>query len=516
MITSKTIYNLRSLKTSLHFLLKAIVYSSAFYFFSFTTADPDLWGHVKFGKDLWTSNAFHLFDIYSYTAYGREWINHEWLSEMLMYLAYNIAGSPGLLFGKLLIGLIIVYILSLISFHRTSHPLIYGPVFVLAVFVMSPGFMIRPQVLTFLFTSLFLFIFHLYFEKKKNFLFLLPLIMILWANCHGGFLIGLGMFPIVVVSEIISCRLRRKDMRYLGSLIFWFLLTEVCALLNLYGYHLFIFLYKVLSTPRNIWEWQPVNLFDLSYLRFKLLALLFICTLFFRKNERRYWEIGIIMLALLYAFKHQRHTPIFAIVAAPYLTEYLTIESQKINLYDKIKSLPSYLILNIFLFVLIGYQLFFTSSKYIGDRFNIIVDPLKYPVYATHFLKENEVKGNILLPFEWGEYAIWKLYPDCKVSIDGRFRTVYPQEIIDDHFGISDDESRWKQLLDKYPTDIVMARRNLFSQRLISAQREWIYIYSDRISIIFVKNKDSQKDIIEKLTKKELKYPQAALSRFFP
>lgn len=516
MITSKTIGNSPLSKTSLHLFLKAIVFSSAFYFFSFITADPDLWGHIKFGKDLWISKAIHHLDIYSYTAYGREWINHEWLSEILMYMAYNIAGSPGLLIGKLLIGLTIVYILSRISFNRTSHPLIYGPVFVLVVFVISPGFMIRPQVLTFLFTSLFLYIFHLYLERKKNFLFFLPLIMILWVNCHGGFLIGVGMFPIVVISEIISCRLKKKGARYLGSLIFWFLITEFSAFINPYGYHLLIFLYKTLSTSRNIWEWQPVNLFDLSYLRFKLLTLLFICTLFFRKNERRYWEMGIIMLALLYAFKHQRHTPIFAIVAAPYLTEHLTILAQKINLQDRIKSLPSYLILNIFLIVLIGYQLFFTSSKYIKNRCNIIVDPLKYPVYATHFLKENEIKGNILLPFEWGEYAIWKLYPDCKVSVDGRFRTVYPQEIIDDHFGISDDESRWKQLLSKYPTDIILAKRNLLSQRLISTQGEWIYIYSDRISIIFIKNKDSQKDIIEKLKRKELKYPHKKLSIYFP
>ena len=101
MVGIKSIYTLKFLEKNLNFLLRALVYSSGFYFFSLITADTDLWGHIKFGEDLCASKTLHRFDIYSYTAYGNVWINHEWLSELLMYLAYNMFGTPGLLFGKL-------------------------------------------------------------------------------------------------------------------------------------------------------------------------------------------------------------------------------------------------------------------------------------------------------------------------------------------------------------------------------------------------------------------------------
>ena len=253
-------------------LIKMLVYSSACYFLSFITADTDLWGHIKFGEHMWLSKAFARTDIYSFTAYGREWINHEWLSELLMYFLYEFLGSPGLLIGKLLVGFAIVFLLSQISFHRTSDTLVYSLVFILTVFVMSPGFMTRPQILTFFFTSLFLYVIHMYLEREKNLLWSLPLIMLFWANCHGGFVIGLGMFPVVVVCEIIACRFRNGNRTHLRSLIFWLVLTEASVLINPYGYRLLIFLYKTLSVPRNIWEWSPVTVFDLSYLRFKLFA----------------------------------------------------------------------------------------------------------------------------------------------------------------------------------------------------------------------------------------------------
>ena len=505
--TAKHDRGLHALEKTLNLLIRILVYSSAFYFFSFVTADTDLWGHIKFGKDMWDAMAFQRVDIYSYTAFGSEWINHEWLSELIMYFAYHVFGSPGLLIGKLLVGFSIVYLLTKISFHRACEPIVYGMVFVLSVFVMSPGFMIRPQILTFLFVAYFLYSFHLYLERGKNLLWSLPLIMVLWVNCHGGFLIGAGMFPVAVGCEYITCRLKKRDSGHLRRMVFWLILTEAAVFINPYGYHLLGFLYKTLSVPRGVSEWEPVTVFDFSYLRFKLLALLFICSFFIRNKERRYWEVGIIIIALIYAFMHQRHTPVFAIAAAPYLTENISLMVQRSGIFEKIRSFSIYVILSVFLFILVGYQLSFTGFKYIKAECNIIVDPTKYPVYAVHFLKQNGIKGNILLPFDWGEYAIWKLYPDCKVSIDGRFRTVYPEEVLTNHFEAAGDESKLIDLLEKYPPDIILGRQDPLYQRLISTQDRWVYVYSDPTSIVFVREGNSQKGLLEKFRKKELISP---------
>ncbi|MBW1781115.1 MAG: hypothetical protein JRL30_10290 [Deltaproteobacteria bacterium] len=496
-----------ALEKTLHLLIRIFVYSSAFYFFSFVTADTDLWGHLKFGKALYDAMAIQRVDIYSYTAFGSEWINHEWLSELVMHLVYSVLGSPGLLMGKLLVGFLIVYLLSRISFYRTFTPFVYGIVFVMCIFVMCPGFMIRPQVVTFLFAAYYMYCFHLYFEKGINLLWSLPIIMVFWVNCHGGFLVGVGMFPVVAGGEYIACRLRKRDTAHLRPMVFWLVLTEAAVFVNPYGYHLLGFLYETLRIPRGVTEWNPMTVFDLSYFRFKLLSVLFLSSLFVRNRERRYGEMGIIMIALIYALMHQRHAPVFAVVAAPYLTENISLMMQRVGLFDKIRSFSSYILLIVFLVLLISYQIAFAGYKYVKAEWNIIVDPTEYPVYATRFLKENGIKGKILVPFEWGEYAIWKLYPDCRVSIDGRFRTVYPEEVLKDHFEAAGDESRLKDLLEKYPADIILGRQNRLYQRLISSQKKWIYVYSDRTSIIFLKEEEFHGDVLKKFRKRQLIYP---------
>jgi hypothetical protein len=507
-----------SLENNFNLLVKILIYSSAFYYFSFVTADPDLWGHIKFGEDLWVAKSLHRFDIYSYTAFGAKWINHEWLAELIMFFVYRTLGSVGLLTTKLLVGFAIIYILSLIAFRRNCNILVCGLVFVLSVFVMSPGFMIRPQLFTFLSVAYFLYVFHLYFERNMNFLWTLPLNMALWVNCHGGFLVGFGMFPVAVGCEYLTCRMRNKNTTHLRRMVFWLILTEAAVLINPYGYHLPEFLYKTLSVPRGIGEWNPVTVFDLSYLRFKLLALLFLCSFFIRNRERRYWETGIICIALFYAFMHQRHTPVFAIVAAPYLVENFSIMVQRRGFFGKIRTFSSYVVLSLFLCILVGYQVFFTGYKYKKTQGNIIVDPAKYPVGAVRFLKENGVKGDLLLPFDWGEYAIWKLYPDCRVSIDGRFRTVYPEKVLDDHFRAAVDETKLRELLEKYPADIILGRQNSLYERLISTQNNWIYVYSDLTSIVFIRNNIFQRDVLERLKRKGLNdsHNNAPLSSFFP
>ena len=166
--------------------------------------------------------------------------------------------------------------------------------------------------------------------------------------------------------------------------------------------------------------------------------------------------------------------------------------------------------------VLVSYQAAFAGYKYVKAEWNIIVDPSKYPVSAVGFLKQNGIKGQILVPFEWGEYAIWKLYPDCRVSIDGRFRTVYSEGALSDHFQAARDEEKLKDLLNKYPADIILGRQNKLYQQLISTDARYIYVYSDPTSIVFLKDVDSQRDILNKFRREKLLNPKGEASPYFP
>ncbi len=65
------------------------------YFFSRTVADPDLWGHVRFGQDILRTGRIIQRDSYSYRTGDQPWINHEWLSEVIFAWLYEHAGAAG-------------------------------------------------------------------------------------------------------------------------------------------------------------------------------------------------------------------------------------------------------------------------------------------------------------------------------------------------------------------------------------------------------------------------------------
>lgn len=497
---------------------KLLAVTSAVYFFSFVTADPDLWGHIKFGQDLWHAKGLVRADPYSFTAYGQPWINHEWLAELIFFAVYRYLGDAGLLFGKLCIGVFIVAILSKICTFRKQRPLVFALVVVPAILVISPGFMIRPQIFSFLFFSLFLYVLHRYFAQRKNLLFLMPCLMALWVNLHGGFLVGLTILGTVAVWETLAHFVLGKKNNAPKTLWLWFLVTSAATLLNPYGYNLPVFLYETLSVPRRISEWNPVSLTDLSHLPLKLLAVLFLATLLAKPKQREGWEITAIAMTLVASMLHRRHMPFFGITVAPYLVFRLsTIVSEiQVRFPKLILAKVSQNLVAIFFGVLVAYQTYSGVHRYVMANCRIIVDPQTYPVAAVRFLKANKIKGNLLLPFDWGEHAIWHLYPGCMVSIDGRFRTVYPESVIQDHFIADDDRTRWQGLIGKYPSDILLAPQVPFFQTLIQQESPWVYVYSDPIAIIFVRNSNKNMEALKRFRTGRFEYPTSPPSVYFP
>ena len=79
---------------------------------------------------------------------------------------------------------------------------------------------------------------------------------------------------------------------------------------------------------------------------------------------------------------------------------------------------------------------------------NTIVFPERSVATAARL----KLKGNLAVPFNWGEYVIWHL-PECRCSMDGRYETVYPDSTV--QLGEDFFAGRSRKLLDDYPTDPV-------------------------------------------------------------
>ena len=115
--------------------------------------DPDLWWHLQTGQDIVLTGSIPHVDIYSFTKAGSEWVTHEWLSEVLIYGIYRVSGWGGLLF----IFSALITIALYITYRRCEgKPYVAAMAVLLAAASSSPLFGIRPQMITFLFASIYI------------------------------------------------------------------------------------------------------------------------------------------------------------------------------------------------------------------------------------------------------------------------------------------------------------------------------------------------------------------------
>ena len=458
------------------------VYSLAFSSFALITADPDLWGHIKFGKELWLQKSFPTTNQYSYTAPNHPWINHEWLAELIFYTIYNFFGSTGLLLFKCLFGQLLVHIIYQYNLKREAHPLVLTGIMMLTVPVLAPGFMVRPHLWTSLFFAVFILLLLKGIEEKKGALYWIPFLMLVWVNCHGGVVAGVSIFTIVLLVE--SARSLLSGEKFCKPLLISYFISCFAVLLNPSGLILWKFFYHSLSQPRNITEWNPIPLFNGQFIFLKILAVLFFASLFLPVKKSA-WKTMLLLGTIYFGFKHQRHSVLAAISLATYLPVYLSKGLAPLSgtisktIYAYRLNSPTKFLLSLFII----FQIMVGVSKYKQNEFKLLVEPQVYPSYLVKFMRKNKLNGNLQVPFDWGEYFIWKL-PDSKVSIDGRFRTAYPESVI-----------RWGQqvyselppaIIEKYQTDFIIVRKNSTTKNYLKDNKEWVKIYEDLISNLFM------------------------------
>jgi len=197
------------------------------YCLSTTTADPDLWGYLAFGRLFWGQGQFPYLDIFAYVPTLKPWVYHEWLTGVLFYPLYRILGAPGLQVLKYAFGLGTAGVIYLTARRRGADSLPTALILFFALLAMSVGYSaVRAQVFTYFFFALFLYLLEsARLSGNWRRLWLLVPIQIVWCNLHGGFLAGLGLIFLYALGEALS---RRPFRPYLG----WFLLAGLAKLIN--------------------------------------------------------------------------------------------------------------------------------------------------------------------------------------------------------------------------------------------------------------------------------------------
>lgn len=454
---------------------------------SFSYFDPDFGWHLKVGQGISQEMSVPHDNLYNYTFTG-DWVDHEWLSNFLIYQVYSNFGYITLSFLFALI--IIMVLLIMVFFSRTACR--QSPVLLLALLQLVglaaclPHFGVRIQELALLFL-LVLLIGLYYYNKSKNLCWLVffPIWLYLWANLHASFLIGfflLFAFIVIKALEKWVWSSRRFDWLDFSQLlgykeIGWLALSAILALLSAfftpYRAELFSFLGGYGNTVyfSYIQEWLSQFSFPFLYRQLFYLAIVFLAILVYlyeiyrRRQKLNIWKLFVVGLFFLLGFKSRRHFPLLFVSSFAFLVEVY-------GPYFCLRSLPkqkSAVWLNIYLsaaLIILAFSQFF-QTRWTPDPFAGFCRD--YPCGAVQFLKSKPGAGNIFNNYGWGGYLI-AVWPEKKLFIDGRLPQVKFAEhtFLEEYLSFyrSDDCSK---KLAEYNIDTVL----LPTKTVISRPRAW-------------------------------------------
>lgn len=477
-----------------------VIISLFIYVFSVNLlVDSDLWGHLKFGQDIFMKLAVPRYDFYSYSSYGAQWINHEWLGELILYIIFKFTQGAGLIIFKYFMGLVVTFLIYISAIKNTKSLCLRLLFLALSLPVICSGFAIRPQIFTYvLFTALVLLIDN--FENTHSrWIYSLPVIFLFWQNVHGGFLAGLGILLLYTLLKISEGKATKK-------LIFITIASIVATFINPYGLNNWYIVLDAVSRKRAyITEWQQIG-FTLEYIQYFALCLVAIVGLLFAKRRRSAYEIFSILISFYFSFRYNRHVVLFAILVALYLPKY--IDSFAGNWLVRVENKFSKNLLAV-VFTCVSLYLF-SATYYKGKNLLALEIPQDtFPIHAFKFIKYNNIKGNIFSSFDWSMMCISELSKTSKIFFDGRYEMVYRDNFIQGYFEVLFGKRDYKEFLRKFPeTDIMFLDKNAPLTRAISKDSEWIKVYSSSLAEIYLKNNQHNKNYIENFNNGKIVYPQ--------
>lgn len=407
--------------------------------------DPDLWGHWQYGRDWIADGELPQTATHTYAAPNHRWINHENAAELLLAVGFERLGVHALLVVKCLIGLAILATMVWTARRRQVHALAAWALMLLVANNLQAFFPMRPQLLSFAILTAAMLCLDRAFPRwpdektiRYAWLWALPPLFALWVNSHGGFVAGLCVVGAVLCGRI--CELLASDRKHLGAPLHLAVIGLACVaatLINPYGLDMHRWLLGSLGSPRpEITEWAPPLPGKPVFWPFVTLSVVAAASLIATRRRRDWTQIAILLLVGWQASMHLRHIAFFALLCGFWLPSHLQSALKRLR-PDRSEPLPTVLPARWLRMAMaaailfgIGCQGFALASR-LRD---FPVQQERFPVGAIQFMADRGLQGKLVVAFNWAQYAIAALSPDVTVGFDGRFRTCYPQDVVDMHF----------------------------------------------------------------------------------
>ncbi len=459
--------------------------------------DPDIFWHLVTGQWMVDHHQVVSQDLFTFTVAGKRWVDPEYTTEIIIYLLYKAGGLTLVSLGFAAVtftGFVLIWRRVRLE---PRNPVIAAVVIGIAGLAGAAVWGPRPQMITFAFTCLELLWLDRYLRGRSRAIYWLPLVMVAWANLHGGFLFGLVPLGVAAFVEAIHW-IRGVDgdahKRRTRNVVLVFIGCCAAAVLNPHGINLYAYVIQPQFSAVQqsfIAEWQSPNFHVLQERGLELMLLLI--PVAFAVRRPSLWDVCLTAVVSYAALASVRHSALFIAAETPLLiwsfsagwqrlpstrrvTEWITARSAEV-----LTATAAVLVIAV-----LGTGLFVRSTLSGQTR----ATAANFPVGASDWLASHPTIGTRMFnQYGWGGYLIFRFFPDPnrRVFSFGEatlLGTTVMQQVSDVELGNPD----WQRIFAHYGIDYVIDVPGAPEVLALQVDPQWTQVYDDGFAVIMVKN----------------------------
>jgi len=474
--------------------------------------DAGIGWHIRTGQQIMATHAVPRVDPFSSSMGAKPWFAWEWLYDLVVGELEATLGLNGVVgFTSVVIATVFALTFRLLM-KRGTNVVVALVLVLLATAASMIHFLARPHVVSWLFTLLWFWIldaseregFSGRRGQSRRWLWMLPLLMLLWVNVHGGFLLGFALLGIFWLGAVWNW-FRAKDGRIEQALeriaagqrswsLLWVgLLSAAASLVNPYGWSLHGHIYSYLSNSflmDHIEEFQSPNFHGVAQRCFLVLLLVTLACLAAHGRELRISQALTVLLAVYTGLYASRNIPVSSVLlvltVGPLVPPTRFVE----RLSERMTAVQSGLRGHLWPMVALIFTLSIAANGGRSGSTEIMdahFDPKRMPVEAVSYLQKQEVPGPVLSPDYWGGYVIYRSHPKQWVVVDDR-HDFYGEAFFKSYLKMMHVEPGWQEFLSKHEISCLLLPRNAALTNILLESRDWKPIYRDGLAIAFVRS----------------------------
>ena len=450
--------------------------------------DPDLWWHLRTGQWIVETGSVPLTDPFSFTRAGHAWVSHEWLSEVVFYELWSHLGFGGLIIFSATVttaGFLLLYARSGNVPHWAAAATALGAL------ASAPAWGVRPQMFTFALASLLLWLLERG-ERQPWTLAVIPPMFLLWLNLHAGFALGpalilaytFGLMVEAAVGDIVWQAVRLSVLRLLCVVLVCLALVP----LNPSGSELYRYPFNTLtsSSMRSfIVEWFSADFHQARFTPYLLVWLVLLAVLTGRTNRPAARVLVPLILTAGLSLDAVRHIPIFVLVAVPVIAKGLSglFGARPVALSTSRGMRFQPLLIAIALVLMAGFAL---TRWVVLIRGQATAEAQAFPEKAIEILQAGQYGERLFAYYDWGGYAIFKLYPKYRVFVDGR-ADLYGDDLLQKFATAAEVKRGWREVVDGSKLGVVLVPLNSALAQALLLDSRWHVQYQDSHAVLLVR-----------------------------